>query len=193
MVSVGTLIAGIAGVLIVGGIVAYAVMIYNGLVRLRRNIEKAWSNIDVLLKQRSDELPKLIDTAEQYMEYEREVLQEVTEARTEVQKAQGPEETGQAEDSLQSALGNLFAVAEDYPELKANENFEQLQNRISSLEEQIADRREFYNESVNTYNIRINQIPYNIFARLMGYTDKELFQVSEQDRADVDIASQFNE
>jgi len=193
MVSGGALIAGVAGVLIVGGIIAYAVMIYNGLVRLRRNIDKAWSNIDVLLKQRSDELPKLIDTAEQYMEYERDVLQEVTEARTEVQQAQGPEETGQAEGMLSEALGNLFAVAEDYPELKANENFQQLQDRISSIEEQRADRREFDNQSVNTYNIRINQIPYNIFANLMGYEDKELFQVSEEDRADVDVASQFGE
>ena len=179
--------------LIVGGVIAYAVMIYNGLVRLRRNIEEAWSNIDVLLKQRSDELSKLIDTAQEYMEYERDVLQKITEARNAAQQAGSPGEAAQADDSLRGALGEFFAVAEDYPELKSSENFQQLQERISSLEEQIADRREFYNESVNTYNIRINQIPYNFFASLMGYQDKELFEVSEQDRADVDIEAQFSQ
>lgn len=179
--------------MIVGGVIAYAVMIYNGLVRLRRNIEEAWSNIDVLLKQRSDELSKLIDTAQEYMEYERDVLQKITEARNAAQQAGSPGEAAQADDSLRGALGEFFAVAEDYPELKSSENFQQLQERISSLEEQIADRREFYNESVNTYNIRINQIPYNFFASLMGYNEKELFEVSEQDRADVDIEAQFSQ
>jgi len=169
----------------------YGVMIYNGLVRLRRNIDEAWSNIDVLLKQRSDELPKLIDTAQEYMEYEKDVLQKITEARTAVQQAESPEEAAEAEGSLRGALGEFFAVAEDYPDLKANDSFQQLQDRISSLEEQIADRREFYNDSVNTYNIRINQIPYNVFANMMGYQEKELFEATEQERADVDISGQF--
>jgi LemA protein len=193
MVSGLTLVAGVAGVLVVGGVVAYSVMVYNSLVRLRRNIEEAWSNIDVLLKQRSDELPKLIDTAQEYMEYERDVLQRITEARTAVQQAGGPEEAAQADENLRGALGELFAVAEDYPELRSNENFQQLQGRISSLEEQIADRREFYNESVNTYNIRTNQIPYNVFANMMGYQDKELFEASEEERADVDITAEFGQ
>lgn len=193
MVSGGTLLAGVVAALVIGAVVVYSVMIYNGLVRLRRNINKAWSNIDVLLKQRSDELPKLIDTAKQYMDYERDVLQDITEARTQVQQAQGPKDAAQANEMMRGALGEFFAVAEDYPELRANENFQQLQERISALEEQIADRREFYNESVNTYNIRINQIPYNIFANLMGYTEKELFDVPEQDKADVDITAQFNQ
>jgi Uncharacterized conserved protein len=193
MVSGLTLVAGVAGVLVVGGVVAYSVMVYNSLVRLRRNIEEAWSNIGVLLKQRSDELPKLIDTAQEYMEYERDVLQKITEARTAVQQAGSPEEAAQADENLRGALGELFAVAEDYPELRSSENFQQIQERISSLEEQIADRREFYNESVNTYNIRINQIPYNFFANMMGYQDKELFEASEEERADVDITAQFSQ
>ncbi len=191
MVSGTTLIVGVAGVLIFGGLVAYGVMIYNGLVRLRRKINKAKSDIDALLKQRSDELPKLIDTAKEYMDYEKDVLQKITEARTEVQKAKDPGETADANEKLRGALGEFFAVAEDYPELKANANFQQLQERISSIEEQIADRRELYNETVNTYNIRINQIPYNLFANMMGYTDHELFEASEEERADVDISSQF--
>lgn len=186
-----SLVAGVAVLLIVGGLVAYGVMIYNGLVRLRRNIDEAWSNIDVLLKQRSDELPKLIDTAQEYMEYEKDVLQKITEARTAVQQAESPEEAAEAEGKLRGALGEFFAVAEDYPDLKANDSFQQLQDRISSLEEQIADRREFYNDSVNTYNIRINQIPYNIFANMMGYQEKELFEATEEERADVDITAQF--
>lgn len=187
------MVAGVAGVLIGGGLIAYAVTIYNGLVRLRRNIDEAWSNIDVLLKQRSDELSKLIDTAQEYMEYERDVLQQITEARTAAQQAGSPEEAAQANEKMRGALGEFFAVAEDYPELRSSKNFQQLQDRVSSLEEQIADRREFYNDSVNTYNIRINQIPYNVFANMMGYGEKELFEVAEEDRADVDIAAQFSQ
>lgn len=192
MVSGQTLFGLVAGGIIVGAILIYAVMMYNGLIRLRKNIDEAWSNIEVLLKQRSDELPKLIDTAQEYMDYERDVLQNVTEARTEVQQASGPGEAADANESLRGALGEFFAVAEDYPELKANKNFQQLQDRISSIEEQIADRREFYNESVNTYNIRIDQIPYNIMANLMGYTEKDLFEASEEAKQDVDIGQAFN-
>ncbi len=192
MVSGQTLFGLVAGGIIVGAILIYAVMMYNGLIRLRKNIDEAWSNIEVLLKQRSDELPKLIDTAQEYMDYERDVLQDVTEARTEVQQANSPGEAADANEALRGALGEFFAVAEDYPELKANTNFQQLQDRISSIEEQIADRREFYNDSVNTYNIRIDQIPYNIMANLMGYTEKDLFEASEEAKQDVDIGQAFN-
>jgi LemA protein len=192
MVSGTALVGGLAVALALVGVVAYSVMVYNGLVRLRRRVNKAESDIDTLLKQRSDELPKLIDTAQEYMEYERDVLQRITEARTKVQEASGPGETADANEELRGALGEFFAVAEDYPELRSNENFMQLQDRISSVEERIADRRELYNDSVNTYNIRINQIPYNLFANLMGYTEKELFEASEGERADVDITAEFN-
>jgi LemA protein len=173
-------------------IVGYAVMAYNSLVRLNRDCEKAWSNIDVLLKQRSDELPKLIDTAKEYMEYEEEVLQEVTKARTRVEESESPKEQAEANKQVESALDNLMAVAEDYPELKANENFNKLQERISEIEDKIADRREYYNEAVNTFNIRIHQIPYSFIANLLGYADKELFEVDEEDREDVDISSGFD-
>lgn len=193
MVNGPTIIVGAAATLVVLGIIIYVVMIYNGLVRLRRNVDEAWSNIDVLLKQRSDELPKLIDTVEQYMDYEQDVLQKVTEARTEVQKASGPKEEAQADGMLKDALGDLFAVAEDYPELKANESFQQLQDRISTIEEQISDRREFYNDAVNQFNIRINQIPYVFVANTMNYQEQELFEVDEEDRQDVDIGSSFGQ
>lgn len=193
MVSLTGTVIGFAAVLLVVGIVAYAVMIYNGLVRLRRNVDKSWSNIDVLLKQRQEELGKLIDTAQEYMEYEEKVLQEITEARTEAQKAGSPAEEAEADEMLKGALADLNAVAEDYPELRSSENFQQLMDRISEVEEQIADRREFYNESVNRYNIRIQQIPYVFVANAIGYEDKELFEASPEDREDVDVAEAFGE
>lgn len=188
-----TLLGYVVGGIVVFGLAAYVISIYNGLVRLRNNIDKAWSNIEVLLKQRHEELPKLIDTVSEYMDYEKEVLQKLTEARTEAQQARGPEEQAEADQMMRGALGNLFAVAEDYPDLKSNQSFQQLQDRISSLEEQIADRREFYNDSVNTYNIRINQIPYNIVANAMNYTRKELFDVPEEEKEDIDISAGFDE
>jgi len=192
MVNGMMLLLGVVATLVIGGVVIYAVLIYNGLIRLRRNIDKAWSNIEVILKQRHDEIPKLVDTAKQYMDYEKEVLQDITESRTKAEQAQGPKEQAKAEGMLGQALGNFFAVAEDYPDLKANENFQQLQDRISAIEERIADRREFYNDSVNTYNIRIDQIPYVFVANMMGYEEKELFEASEQEKQDISIADQFN-
>jgi LemA protein len=193
MVSVTGAVVGFAVALIVVGVVVYAVMIYNGLVRLRRNVDKAWSNIDVLLKQRSSELDKLIDTAQEYMEYEEDVLQKITEARSQVQKASSPKEEAEADEAIKGALADISAVAEDYPELRSSEAFQQLMGRISTLEEQIADRREFYNESVNRYNIRIEQIPYVIVASALGYNEKELFEASPEAKQDVDIGSRFSD
>lgn len=186
-----TTVLGIAGALLALIAVGYVVAIYNGLVRLNRNIDEAWSNIDVLRKQRADELPKLIDTVEQYVEHERSVLQDLTEARAEAQQAASPGEAGDADSRLQGALGQLFAVAEDYPELQADENFRDLQNRISTIEEQIADRREFYNDAVNTYNIRINQVPHNVVANAAGYRERDLFEVDEADVQDIDVEEAF--
>jgi LemA protein len=178
-------------VLIIIGLILYFVGIYNGLIRLSKNIDKAWSNIGVLLKQRHDEIPKLVKVCEGYMKYEKDTLTQITKARTEAMKARGVEASSEAEGNLSRLLGNLFAVAENYPELKANENFMQLQNRISYLESQIADRREFYNESVNSYNIRIAQIPDVFIARMINMNPRELFEVSEADKQDVDIKFNF--
>lgn len=191
MVSAIVLIIGLTVTLFTGAIIGYTVMIYNGLIRLRRKIDKSWSNIDVLLKQRNDELPKLIDTAQQYMDYEENVMQEITKARNEAQKASSPAQQADAEETMQNALGNFFAVAEEYPDLKTTQQFQKIQKRISQIETRIADRRELYNQAVNTFNIRINQIPYNVMANLMGYSDKELFQVEDEERTDVDISKQF--
>ncbi len=178
-------------VFLVIGLALFWVNIYNGLIMLLRNVDKAWSNIDVLLKQRHDEIPKLVKVCEGYMKYERETLEKITSARTACIQAKSIGESGQAEGQLSGLLKTLFAVAENYPDLKANQNFLQLQQRISYLESQIADRRELYNDSVNQYNIRINQIPDMWVANMLKYTVKELFKIGEEERKDVDIKFDF--
>ncbi len=174
-------------ILIAVAITGYIITIYNGLIKLKNNIKKSWANIDILLKQRSDELPKLIATVKGYMKHEKEVLENLTKARTNFLNANTVSESAAADNMISGALKSLFAVAENYPNLKANENFMQLQSRISGIENEIADRREFYNDSVNQYNIRIQSIPDVIVARMMGYTDEEMFEVAESDKQDVVI------
>ena len=177
---------------IVVGLVLWFVGVYNGLVQLRNNIDRAWANIDVLLKQRHDELPKLVKVCEGYMKHEQGVFDRVMKAREVLMQASGhPEKMGQAEGNLGGALRQLFALAENYPDLKAQTSFQQLQTRISGLESQIADRREFYNASVNTYNIRIASIPDVIVANMRGLQAREMFKVSEEDKQDVEINFNF--
>lgn len=188
---------GIVGFIVLGLIivaVVYAVMIYNNLVQVKHNVSKAWANIDVLLKQRHDELPKLIETCKQYMKFEQDTLTKVMEARAKVfsaREAQNIPQLGQAEGALRATLGNLFALAEAYPDLKTNQTFQQLQTRISSLENAIADRREFYNESVNINNVRIEQFPDSIVAGMFGFRSAALLEFSAEEKADVDVAKLF--
>ena len=186
MIGVAILIA-LVVVLFVVGIFIYFITIYNSLVRLRNDINKSWANIDVLLKQRHDELPKLIETCKGYMQYEQKTFQMITEARTAFMRATSVGQKAQADNMISGALKSLFAVAEKYPDLKANNNFLQLQKRISELEERIADRREFFNDTTNTFNIRIQQLPDVFVAKMLNLTPKELFKVSEDDRRDVEI------
>jgi LemA protein len=181
---------------LIGALLLYGVLIYNNLVSLKHAVSKAWSNIDVLLKQRHDELPKLVETCRQYMKFEQETLERVMRARNQVQAAREAHEMrelGQAEGELRLGLGNLFAVAEAYPELKANETFQHLQARISGLESAIADRREFYNEAVNANNVRIEQFPDVIVARLFAFKPFELLEFAEAEKADVDMRALFGQ
>lgn len=174
--------------------VVYFVIIYNRLVSLKHNTSKAWSNIDVLLKQRHDELPKLVETCKQYMNHERETLEKVIRARAEVFQARESSDMtklGGAETRLRQGLSSLFAVAESYPELKANESFRHLEMRITGLEDSIADRREFYNESVNHNNIRLEQFPDVLIARLFAFKAFELLEFSEEEKRDVDLKAMF--
>ncbi len=176
-------------------VIAYTVVIYNALVNLKHAISKAWSNIDVLLKQRHDELPKLIETCKQYMGFEKDTLERVMQARAAAHSAREAGDVkgvGQAETQMRLGLGKLFAVAEAYPDLKANQTFQQLQARITSLEEQIADRREFYNECVNVNNVRIEQFPDVIVARLFGFKAAELLKFSDEEKRDVDVKALFS-
>ena len=179
--------------LIIGALV-YAVVIYNNLVNLKHAISKAWANIDVLLKQRHDELPKLVETCRQYMKFEQETLERVIRARSASASARESGDVkavGQAETEMRLGLGKLFAVAEAYPDLKTNQTFQQLQSRISALENSIADRREFYNESVNNNNVRIEQFPDVIIARFFAFKPAILLQFSEEEKRDVDMKSLF--
>lgn len=189
--GIGTIIT--LGVLAV--IAAYAIFVYNSLVQIKHNVTKAWANIDVLLKQRHDELPKLVETCKQYMKFEQDTLTRVIEARSKVftaREAQNVPALGQAEGGLRAALGSLFALAESYPDLKANQTFQQLQTRISSLENAIADRREFYNESVNINNVRIEQFPDAIIAALFNFKAAQLLEFTAEEKKDVDVRQLFN-
>jgi len=179
---------------VIVALVIYIISIYNHLVRIKHNVSKAWSNIDVLLKQRHDEIPKLVETCKQYMKFEQETLEKVMQARSQVSEARQKQDVpglGAAEGALRMGLGQLFALAEDYPELRANENFQHLQARISTLENTIADRREFYNESVNINNIAIDTFPDLIVARLLGFGPRDLLEFEAGEIADVSVKELF--
>jgi LemA protein len=167
------------------GLIVYVVTIFNGLITVKNDIAKAWANIDILLKQRHDELPKLLDVCKGYMDFERDTLQKITQARSMYQQAVSVDQKAQADHSMTSALRGFFAVAENYPQLKANENFTRLQVRITELESQIADRREFYNDCVNTFNIRIQQMPDTFVASFMNLAPQPMFKVEEADKTDI--------
>jgi len=175
-------------------LIGYIIMAYNRLVRLKHNVKAAWSNIDVLLKQRHDELPKLVTTCREYMKYEGDTLEKVVQARSQVSTAMQSGDMAQlgvAESVMHNTLGRLFALTENYPDLKSNESFMRLQTRISSLENAIADRREYYNDSVNINNIVVDEFPTNIVASKFNFEKASLFEVSEEDRQDVDMQQLF--
>jgi len=176
-------------------VAVYFGLTYNGLVQVKHNVAKAWANIDVLLKQRHDELPKLVETCKQYGRFEQETLQKVMDARARVSSARESQNIaalGTAEGALRGSLGQLFALAEAYPDLKTNQTYIQLQNRISSLENGIADRRELYNESVNVNNVRVEQFPGNIVAGMFGFKQAALLEFDAGEKADVDVKALFD-
>jgi LemA protein len=173
--------AGMVTLLVVAAI--YAAIVYNGLVRLQNEIGRAWANIDVLLKQRHDEIPNVVACVKGYMDHERQTLEAVTQARSASMSAASVPQKAEAEVMLTGALRSLFVVAEGYPQLRADQNFLALQKRISELEERIADRREFFNDDVNAYNTRIAQFPDVVMARLMKLLPREMFRANERERA----------
>jgi len=174
--------------LILAGLIFYVIIIYNGFVALKNNINQDWSNIDVLLKQRYDELPKLIKTCEGYLQHEQQTLEAVIKARSMVQSARGDEQKLQAQNMLTDTLKSLFMVVERYPDLKADAGFRQLSNRITEIEDQIADRRELYNASVTIYNTRLDQFPDVIIARLFNFEIRSLWKIDPAHRQDVEVS-----
>ncbi len=171
------------GFLIVIGLLVLAVMffvgIYNGLVRLRNQVRDAWSQIDVQLKRRYDLIPNLVETAKGYMKHERETFEAVTQARAAAAGATTMGDRANAESGLTAALGRLFAVAEAYPDLKANQNFLALQEELTSTENKIGFSRQFYNDSVMNYNNKTQMFPSNIVAGMFNFRDEEFFELEE--------------
>ena len=173
----------------------YLIGVYNGLVRVRAAVKLAWSNIDVLLVQRHDELPKLVEVCKQYMQYEGGTLERVMRARAGVDAARSSgnmSSLGAAERDLRGGLTGLYAVAENYPQLKASEPFRHLQERISGLETAIADRREVYNDAVNTNNVRISSFPGVLIAGLGNFPEAQLLHFQADEKADVDLKAAFS-
>jgi LemA protein len=178
----GVILSSVFLFVVAGGLI-YLSTLYNGLIALRSDIDKAWANIDVLLKQRYDEIAKVVEVCKGYMQYERSTLEAIAQARSTYAKAVTVNQKADASGPLASSARQLFATAEKSPELKANDTFLQLQKRITELEEQIADRREFYNDSVNTFNIRMREMPDAFVARLMRLKSRQMFKVKETERA----------
>lgn len=176
------------GVLLFFGILFFvvifmAISIYNNLIRLNKEMDRSWANIDVILKQRFDEIPQLVKMIEQYTKHEKGMIDQVTNARSAYGRASSVDEKVSAANEMSFALKGVFAIGEAYPELKSNQNFIQLQDRISELENSIADRREHFNASVTNYNTRILQIPDVIFAGVLGYKERKLYEIPKSETA----------
>tara|TARA_B100001142_G_scaffold72908_1_gene73612 strand:- start:91 stop:675 length:585 start_codon:yes stop_codon:yes gene_type:complete len=173
--------------LIIIGFISWFFTVYNGLIQVKENIKKSWANIDVLLMQRSDEIPKLIKVLKSFVKHEKKMFDNVIDARTSYLGASSVSEKADADNRMSEALKSVFALSEAYPELGSNDNFLKLQERISSLENEIADRRELYNESVNNYNIRIQSLPDMFIANTLGLPQEVMFKVDENKKKDIDI------
>jgi LemA protein len=173
--------------LIIVGLAIYGVMSFNRLVALRNRVDSAWAQIDVQLKRRHDLIPNLVETVKGYAAHERETLERVVQARNIAVAAQGPQAQAQAEDALSGTLKTLFAVTEAYPDLKANQNFLQLQEELTSTEDRIAYARQFFNDSVQKLNTTIETFPSMFFAGPAKATRREYFQTDEADRSNVQV------
>ena len=181
----------IGGVVFIGfmmlAVIVIGIQIYNALLAVSENVNKSWANIDVILKQRYDELPQLIKLCEQYVDYEAEMIEKIMSAREKMVQGRDVKEKAAGFNEVTAGIKGLLAVGEAYPELKANNNFMQIQTRLSSLEEALADRREFYNDSVNVFNTRIQQIPDVFFANRLGYKRKQMFEVKSEEKVVPDL------
>ncbi len=167
-------------------LVLILVLIYNGLIRAKIRVDEAWSDITVQLKRRGDLIPNLVNTVKGYAKHEKGVFEEVTKARSAITKAQGPAETAKADNQFEQALKSLFAVAENYPDLKASDNFKELQAELVDTEDKIQAARRFYNGSVRDLNTKIQVFPTSVFAGMMGFKIREFFEVDEAEQANIE-------
>jgi len=172
----------------VGIIAFYFWSLYNSLVNLKTRIEEAWSEIDVQLKRRADLIPNLVETVKGYAKHEKTVFSQVTKARSALMGAKSLNAKAQASDVLTSALGKLFAVAESYPQLKADETFVQLQKELSDTEDKVAYSRQYYNSVVNDYNVKIRTFPNTLFNELFGFSEKEFFGARDEEKKSVKVS-----
>lgn len=180
---IGLIIAGI----VVALIIIFVIAAYNGLVRLNQQSDEAWSDITVQLKRRLDLIPNLVNTVKGYATHEKTVFEDVTKARSAVMNAQGPAETAKADNMFEQTLKSLFAVSENYPQLRASENFQSLQTELTDTEDKIMASRRFYNGVVRDFNTKRKTFPTNVFANMLGFKkDKEFFELDETARAEAE-------
>ncbi|MCX6762800.1 MAG: LemA family protein [Candidatus Moranbacteria bacterium] len=172
---------------IIAVLVIWAVAIYNGLIRLKNRVDEAWSDIDVQLKRRYDLIPNLVNTVKGYASHEKEVFEKVTEARTRAMGAQSAGDKAQAENALSQTLKSLFAVAEAYPDLKANQNFLELQRELTDTEDKVQASRRFYNGNVRDFNTKIQVFPNNVFAGMLGFSAREFFEAEGGEKEPVKV------
>jgi LemA protein len=168
--------------IIIVGLVGWVIAMYNGLIAMRNRVEEAWSDIDVQLKRRYDLIPNLVSTVKGYASHEKETLQNVTEARSQAMQAESPHDKAQAENFLSDTLKSLFAVSEAYPDLKANENFLELQRELTDTENKVQASRRFYNGNVRDYNTKIETVPTNIVANTFNFEQREFFELAEDEQ-----------
>ena len=163
------------------------IFLYNGLIRLKNQVKNSWAQIDVQLKRRNDLIPNLVETVKGYMKHEKEVLENVTKARSAIMKAGSMKKKAEASNMLSSTLKSLFAVSENYPQLKANESFIQLQEEITGTENKISYARQHYNDITTKFNTKIQLFPNNIFANMLGFGQENLFKATEAERKNVKV------
>ena len=169
-------------------LVLFAIVIYNSVIRLRNQVKNSWAQIDVQLKRRNDLIPNLVETVKGYMKHEKTVLENITKARAAIMSAKTVDETAKASNMLSQTLKSLFAVSENYPQLKANENFMQLQEELTGTENKIAYARQHYNDMVMRFNTKIQTFPNNVFAKMFGFGEEKQFEATEEERKNVKVS-----
>lgn len=173
--------------IILGAVIGFLIFLYNKLVTLKLRVKEAWSDIDVQLKRRNSLIPNLVESVKGYMKHEKSLLEKITELRSKVEKADSPKKLGELNSQLSSALGSLNIAVENYPQLKANENVNKLQDELTNTEDKISYSRRFYNQSVLAFNTAIKRFPNVLLAGMFGFKEEEFFEADEEERKDIKV------